>query len=473
MFPTLLKKEIQDYLVSIRFVVLLALCVLLIPLSLYVNFETYRRWSADYNEQVKSETAKGSRGRPAYAGLRPPSALSVFANGVETSLAKDFSIQSPRIIFGTGRSFGDPIYETFGRIDFLFVVQAVLSLIAFLFAFDAISGEKEIGTLKLALANPVQRYKMLLAKLSGGMIVLIAQFLVSFAFGSTILVAAGYPLFQGDILARIGLILLLSAIYIGVFFVLGLFVSTLTHQSKTALIVLMFIWVVLVLGVPRLSIMAAKVIRPVDDDTVVALRIRLLTESIQNEKGNALKQLYFDKAREKNLSTGLLTFDSTDPEFVRKRNDIAGPFEARMREELAKIDADQQRRRQAQLNLARNIARISPASLLSYLMTDIADTGDHVKVKFLDAVRVHYAALDRMVFSKMYADSISDGDRGWGFSGNLPGQETTKDPPRFAFTFPRTAESLAQGVVDIGLLLGCAAGLFAAASIAFVKYDVR
>ena len=472
MLLTLLKKEIQDYLISIRFVVLLALCVLLIPLSLYVNFETYRRWSADYNEQVKSESTKGSRGRGGRSGLRPPSALSVFANGVETSLAKDFSIDSPRIIFGTGRSYGDPIYETFGRIDFLFVVQSVLSLIALLFAFDAISGEKELGTLKLAMSNPVPRYKILLAKFAGGMIVLIAPFVVSFSIGSTILVFAGYPLFQKIILAKVALILLLTAIYIGLFFVLGLFVSTLTHQSKTALIVLMFVWVVLVLGVPRLSMMAAKVLRPVDDDSVVTLRSRLLVESINKEKGSALKQLYFDKAREKKLGPGLLTFDSSDPEFVRKRNEIAGPFEARMREELARIDADQQRKRQAQLNLARNIARISPASLLSYLMTDIADTGEHTKVRFLDAVRLHYSTLDRLIFSKSYSDTISDGDRGWGFGGNLPGQETP-DPPRFSFSFPRTAESLAHSLVDIGLLLACAVALFAAASVAFIRYDVR
>ena len=182
MFPTLLKKEIQDYLISIRFVVLLALCVLLIPLSLYVNFETYRRWSADYNEQVRTQTEKSSRGSPEYSGLRPPSALSVFA---------------------------------------------------------------------------------------------------------------------------------------------------------------------------------------------------------------------------------------------------------------------------------------------------IADTGEHVKVKFLDAVRVHYADLDRLIFSKSYSDLISDGDRGWGFGGNLPGQESPKDPPRFLFLFPKTAESLAQSVVDIGLLLGSTIALFSAASVAFIKYDVR
>ena len=95
MFGTLLRKEILEYLVSIRFVVLTALCVLLIPLSLYVNFETYRLWTADYNEQLKIESALGrGGGRPGYEGVRPPSLLSVFANGIETSLPKDFSLDN-------------------------------------------------------------------------------------------------------------------------------------------------------------------------------------------------------------------------------------------------------------------------------------------------------------------------------------------------------------------------------------------
>ncbi len=111
--------------------------------------------------------------------------------------------------------------------------------------------------------------------------------------------------------------------------------------------------------------------------------------------------------------------------------------------------------------------------LIPLSLTDIADTGDSVKVRFFDAVRMYYATLERLVFSKMYTDLISDGDRGWGFNGSLPGQETPKNPPRFVFTFPRIAESLAQCVVDVGLLFGCGGMLFAAATITFVRYDVR
>ena len=476
MLGTLLKKEILEYLVSIRFVVLTVLCVLLIPLSLYVNFETYLRWTGDYNEQIKIESALGRRGGPpGYHGIRPPSPLSVFANGIETSLPKDFSLDSNQATFGTPRSYGDPIYEIFGRIDFLFVVQAVLSLVALLFAFDSVSGEKESGTLKLALANPVPRYRILLGKLVGGMIVLGTPLVLSFAIGLSILALTGYPLFQGRVFGDAFLILGMSLIYVSVFFLLGLLVSTLAHQSKTAMILLMFVWVVLVLAMPRISIIAAKVARPVDDESVVVLRKRLLTDNIQGEKGNALKSLYTEKAKQKGLSKGQLMFDNSDPEFVRRRNEIAAPFEARLRSELAKVDEDFQRRKQRQLDLAHNISRISPASILSYLMTDLADTGELVKVRFLDAVRLHYADMDRLVFSRSYRDTISDGDSSWGFSGNLPGHDTpdSKDLPRFNVSFPRRTDTLANCLPDIGLLLGYAVLLFAAATVAFLRYDVR
>ncbi|MGA2261740.1 MAG: ABC transporter permease subunit [Acidobacteriota bacterium] len=475
MFITLLKKEILDYLVSIRFLVLTALCVLLIPLSLYVNFETYRRWSADYNEQLKIESSMEGHGSRGYHGVRQPSPLSVFANGIETSLPKDFSLDDKQISFGIPRSYGDPIYEIFGRIDFLFVVQTVLSLVALLFAFDSVSGEKELGTLKLTLANPVPRHQVLLGKFVGGMIILGAPLLLSFALGLAVLTVSGYPLFQSGVAGGVLWIFGLAVAYVAVFFLAGLLVSTLTHQSKTALILLMFVWVVLVLGAPRLSIMAAKVIRPVDDDSVVLLRSRLLTDTIEKEKGNALKSLYFEKAKQKGLSNGQLMFDRGDPEFVRRRFEIAGPFETRLRAEVARLEEDQQRRKQAQLNLAHNLSRVSPASILSYLMTDLADTGDYMKVKFLDAVRSHYASMDRLVFSKSYSDSISDGNSGWGFNGDLPGSGVpkSKDLPVFSLSFPRRADTIAASIPDLGLLIGYAALLFAGATVAFLKYDVR
>jgi ABC-type transport system involved in multi-copper enzyme maturation permease subunit len=77
MFLTLLKKEILNCLISIRFIVLMALCILLIPLSLYVNYETYQRWSADYSEQLKIESALRGGGRSGMTGVRPSSPVRI------------------------------------------------------------------------------------------------------------------------------------------------------------------------------------------------------------------------------------------------------------------------------------------------------------------------------------------------------------------------------------------------------------
>lgn len=70
-------------------------------------------------------------------------------------------------------------------------------------------------------------------------------------------------------------------------------------------------------------------------------------------------------------------------------------------------------------------------------------------MKFIEAIRSHYAAMDRLVFSKSFTDFISEGGSNWGFSGNLPGQEIAREPPRFEFVFPRTGEILARNVTDI------------------------
>ena len=44
-----------------------------------------------------------------------------------------------------------------GNLDFLFVVSTVFSLLALLFTFDAVAGEREAGTLRVTLANALPR----------------------------------------------------------------------------------------------------------------------------------------------------------------------------------------------------------------------------------------------------------------------------------------------------------------------------
>ncbi|MDE0466704.1 MAG: ABC transporter permease subunit, partial [Candidatus Poribacteria bacterium] len=56
------------------------------------------------------------------------------------------------------------------QIDWTFIIGYVLSLIALIFTFDAISDEREHGTLRLMLANSIPRHTVLIGKFLGALI---------------------------------------------------------------------------------------------------------------------------------------------------------------------------------------------------------------------------------------------------------------------------------------------------------------
>ena len=53
MFLTLIQKEMMHHILSVRFVALLLMCLLLIPLTLSINYRSYRQDLVDYQEAVK------------------------------------------------------------------------------------------------------------------------------------------------------------------------------------------------------------------------------------------------------------------------------------------------------------------------------------------------------------------------------------------------------------------------------------
>ena len=67
----------------------------------------------------------------------------------------------------------NPFLNLFTSIDIVLVFQGVLSLLALIFAYDALAGERERGTLRLVLTHPIQRGYILLAKYISAMLCLL------------------------------------------------------------------------------------------------------------------------------------------------------------------------------------------------------------------------------------------------------------------------------------------------------------
>ena len=95
MLLTLIQKEIMHHILSVRFVALLVMCLLLVPLTLFINYRGYRQNLVDYQEAVKLANIEETTVNPKMP-LEPeievsklilkPAPLRVFANGLEDAL---------------------------------------------------------------------------------------------------------------------------------------------------------------------------------------------------------------------------------------------------------------------------------------------------------------------------------------------------------------------------------------------------
>src|SRR5512143_2902500 len=122
-------------------------------------------------------------GTVAIKGFRSPAPLSVFTQGFESALPRYYEFTQDGFKPGESASDDESILTVQGKVDFVFLVQMVLSLIALLFASDMVSGEKESGTLRAMLGNPLPRDSLLTGKIAGGFLALWIPFLLAFLLG--------------------------------------------------------------------------------------------------------------------------------------------------------------------------------------------------------------------------------------------------------------------------------------------------
>ena len=152
MLMTLIQKEMMHHILSVRFVALLLMCLLLVPLTLSINYRNYRQNLIDYQEAVKLANIEETTMNPNRA-LEPelevsklflkPAPLSVFANGLGDALPSYLGMTRNGITQGPPALVSASLSYLLGHLDFLFVVGTVFSLLALLFTFDAVAGERE------------------------------------------------------------------------------------------------------------------------------------------------------------------------------------------------------------------------------------------------------------------------------------------------------------------------------------------
>ena len=471
MLGTLIQKEMMHHILSVRFVALLLMCLLLIPLTLSINYRHYQQNLVDYQEAVKLANIEETTINPQME-LKPelevsklflkPSPLSVFANGLGDALPSYLGMTRNGIVQGAPSLVSDSLSYLLGHLDFLFLVGTVFSLLALLFTFDAVAGEREAGTLRITLANSLPRDIFLWSKLIGGYLVFVVPFLVSFLFGLLMLVWQGFPLGEPEIFPRVLSLTLISLLYIGVFFAIGTVISTYLDNSKTALIVAFTVWVFAVLITPRVGFIAAKFIAPTQTSQSVYLEKTALRENFNAELKERKREIHqeFWKDRpqpsfEEQIAGGL--------EMDKQVQPLEEEFRQKFKDSADEIDRRYKRDKARQEGVGETLSRITPTSSLIYLATNLTQTGKRKRNNYFQAGDRYYDALDTDLFSKVL-DHIS--------MRTMRPEDTVKitQPPSLeAITL---GDTFRQSVVDVLLLCFFAVVLTTVAFLKFFRSDI-
>ena len=257
MLITLIRRELLDNLMTFRFAAVLLITLLLVVANTAVLIQDYEQRLENYNDAVKMHDAQ-LREAQTYSTMylfidRPPNPLSIFNVGLDKRLGNLSGIWHgfvPTLWDAQMHGTDNPFIAFFSSMDIVFVFEVVLSLMGLIFAYDAIAGERERGTLRLVLAQPIGRGEILLAKYISAMACLLVPLILSLLF-ALLLLTRSIPLSTADFL-RIAGIVLTSFAYLSLFYLIGLLISATTRRTSTALMLAMFVWGFLILVYPNL-----------------------------------------------------------------------------------------------------------------------------------------------------------------------------------------------------------------------------
>ena len=257
MLKTLILRELLDNIMTFRFAAVLLITLLLVVVNTVVLVQDYEQRLESYNDSVKrhhQDLRNSKTYSTAYLFIdRAPNPLSIFNVGLDKRLGNYTGIYHgfmPTLWDARMHGTDNPFIAFFSSIDIVFVFEVILSLMGLIFAYDAIAGERERGTLRLVLAQPIGRGQILLAKYISAMACLLVPLILSLLF-ALLLLTRSIPLSAADFLRVMGIVLT-SFAYLSLFYLMGLLISVATRRTGTALMLAMFVWGFLILVYPNL-----------------------------------------------------------------------------------------------------------------------------------------------------------------------------------------------------------------------------
>jgi ABC-type transport system involved in multi-copper enzyme maturation permease subunit len=490
MIKTLIKKEMMETVYDLRFVIASLLFITLIPLSMYVSRIDYEQRLSAY--QQESQIWRARHGTPEWGsqdveghGFRTPPVLSVFVLGLDPYLpdevVTDFS--------GVFRTVKEPntdgaLAVLLGQIDFRFCMVYVVSLMALVFTFNTVSGERERGTLRLLIASSVPRGTLLFCKWLSKTLVLIVPFLMAVCIALLVLNASPQiDLNSPQLVYSIAMILGISLLLIICMTILGVCLSTYATGSSQSITLLLTTWVILVLGIPKVTPMIANIIHRPESRRVISMRKTALTEDLMAEfydrREKEIASLYGVRPDEQDIRSNdglvILGKRKITPEAFQALKDKANDYSEqlwrqyrrRIPIELEKIEAQYQNQLQATHTLTMVLSRLSCLSCYVYTIADLAGTGINEPENYMDNAKRYQEQISQLLYNNI----IIAKNRYYWEKGFNPSHVPTF--PDMQYARPNLKTIISRRIWDVLLLAFYSVLFYSLAFFRILKYDVR
>ena len=378
MLKAIIQREILEYLKSCKFLIGLCMSMVLVGIGTFINVGDYRQRQQDYLDAKQNLKGEGIDVKI----FRKPQILSTLVQGRDRELGNRLEISYLDLPIQTSGYMGEfasqhhRYVSGFTSVDYAFVVRVVLSLMVIFLAYNSIAEEKTQGTLRLVLANPLSRGRLLFGKFLGGLFVILGSLSIATLIAMLVMVLYPAVSLDRDLALRVLGMWGVSALYLGTFFTLSLMVSTVVSRPSVALLVLLQIWIVVIVIYPNVSVILSQHVMRLPSQEELADRRRALFEPYERQHNET------NQAFNKMVESG----QHDDMDLITRNFEV----NAQRTELYHRVDSEYTQKLTRQTHLAQNLGLLSPSVLYDVAVQRLAGTDIREFDSFMEGVERHW-----------------------------------------------------------------------------------
>lgn len=349
----------------------------------------------------------------------------------------------------------NPFLGMFKEMTWTFIVTIIMGFLVLLFTFDSISGEKESGTLSLALSNSFSRGTLLFSKWAAAIVTMMIMLIIGVIVSLLIVIISGQVQFTTQLLVEVTGFVIFGLFFLASMAAFGLLTSVLTHNSNISLLISLSIWLLFSVIIPNSTTFAAKRLFSIDHEEVIQERIEQIFDDL-----------------DKNAPEGSWYYNGT--------NLFQPEHELRAALQMKRFSAQKQIRDAYhndmfhQFNRTRLLSVISPICSFEYL-TESAIGGGYARFKKVwEDLHVYQSQFLQFFKDRDMADEESPH-----WYNPFEDCSTSRKPvnfsevPQFSEQLMSLGERLASSVKYVLMNILYCGGVFFISFVIFVRYDVR